>query len=56
MMSVSAVASGGGLAAGVVVATLQSIGAAGLGAKGIAAVGTAGAAAAAAVKKRFDKH
>jgi hypothetical protein len=44
MMSAFATASGGGVAAGGIVATLQSIGAAGLGSAGTAVVGVAGAA------------
>ncbi|XP_062889757.1 interferon alpha-inducible protein 27-like protein 2A [Mobula hypostoma] len=43
MMSVAAVANGGGVAAGSTVAVLQSIGAAGLSAAANAALGTAGA-------------
>lgn len=44
MMSLEAIASGGGVAAGGLVATLQSIGAAGLGVAGTsAALGTGGA-------------
>ena len=51
MMSASAVANGGGVVAGGFVATLQSVGAAGLGAAGSAAVGAAGAAAGVAAEK-----
>ena len=50
-MSASAIANGGGVVAGGVVATLQSVGAAGLGSAGSAAVGAAGATAGAACRK-----
>ncbi|KAK3573667.1 hypothetical protein QTP86_030113 [Hemibagrus guttatus] len=46
-MSVAAVANGGGVAAGSVVAVLQSVGAAGLGVAGQAAAAATGAAVAA---------
>ena len=44
MMSVAALANGGGVASGTAVAVLQSVGAAGLGTAGTLAVGAAGAA------------
>jgi hypothetical protein len=49
MMSAAAIANGGGVAAGSLVAVLQSAGAAGLGAGGMAAVGGAAGAVGASI-------
>ena len=55
MMSASAIANGGGVVAGGVVATLQSVGAAGLGAVGTAAVGAVGGFFGGAAGKFFKR-
>ena len=55
MISTAAIANGDGIAAGSVVAVLQSVGAAGLGTVGTAVVGAVGAAAGAGIADKVDR-